>query len=112
MPDSEGFLSTLGPLFVEEQMIWDSTQADSRPDLGLIAEWSRVEGYPEWVELVHSYGLLFFTNGVLSPNYQDAFDHGADGLIVAHPTLLATFLPQPVPECSDGIYNDGDGDTD
>ena len=59
-PDSEGFFGTLGPFFVTEEDIWGRTQADDRPDLGLIAAYEHVEGRADWIELVHSYGMAVF----------------------------------------------------
>ncbi|MCR9098052.1 MAG: hypothetical protein NXI30_27855 [bacterium] len=63
-----------------------------------------------YVDLAHSYGMLVLSNTVVSPRWQEQIDMGVDIIVASHPTLFASqYLPQPDPQCADGVDNDGDG---
>lgn len=66
----------------------------------------------DYVDEMHSYGMVVMSHTVVSPFFSEQIDMGVDIIVASHPTLLATLLPGPVPECVDGIDNDGDGLTD
>jgi glycerophosphoryl diester phosphodiesterase len=79
--------------------------------VGLIVRYQELT--PEYVDLVHSYGLSLYTFLVPSPYYESMIDMGVDGVVASAPHVLAAELAgRPDPECSDGVDNDGDGHTD
>ncbi|MBW2272599.1 MAG: hypothetical protein JRG96_04970 [Deltaproteobacteria bacterium] len=79
--------------------------------VGLIVRYQELT--PEYVDLVHSYGLSLYTFIVQSPDFASVIDMGVDGLVASSPHLLTAALAgRPDPECSDGLDNDGDGLTD
>ncbi|MDJ0849923.1 MAG: glycerophosphodiester phosphodiesterase [Myxococcota bacterium] len=76
---------------------------------------SEVYGYltQDYVDLVHSYGMLVMSHTVLAPDFQTQVDLGVDIVVAPRPTFFAEqHLPAPISTCSDGIDNDGDGLTD
>jgi hypothetical protein len=68
---------------------------------------------PEYLDLVHSYGLSLYLGSVPPAALAEVIASGVDGLVGSGPHLLAAELAgRPEPQCSDGIDNNGDGLTD
>lgn len=91
----------------DERDIWQRAAAG---DHGLLATYLSID--QDWVDLAHSYGLATYGAIVVSPFFDQMIGLGLDGLVVSHPRLLAERLPGPMPECQDGLDNDGDGQID
>ena len=104
MPEAH-VVTAMTPLLDREQRIHDRALLGED---GVNVTYTRLD--KAYVDLAHSYGMLVMSHTVVSSRFQEQIDMSVDIVVASIPELFASqHLPQPDPQCVDGIDNDGDG---